>query len=133
MSEKRFITEADGVHNEWYEGARNQTLETLGAFVHHLVDDFSHDQSTVVHALVAGGLATITAMNAHPEADISPSQSSQLLGLFIRKWARIEGPAKIMSWAALLTPSYRDQVMTVPKDVVEWLKVVAKQALVDGR
>jgi hypothetical protein len=133
MSEKKFITEADGVQNEWYEQARGQTLETLPGFLAHLLDGYSHDQSTIVHAMVAGCMATISAMNAHPEGDIGSSQTSQLLGLFIRKWAKIEGPAKIMSWAALLSPAYEEQVMTVPKDIAGWIKGLAQQALDTGK
>lgn len=133
MTEKKFITEADGIHHEWYEKARSQTLETLPSFLRNILDDYSHDQSTVVHGMVAGALAAISAMNAHPEGEINPNQASQLLGLFIRKWAKIDGPTKIMSWATLLSPSYEDQVMTVPTDIAEWLKKLAAQALQDKK
>ena len=129
MAEKIFITEADGVQNEWYEKTRSQTLETLPGFLNHVLDDYSHDHQTIIHAMTAGCMATISAMNTHPEGDISASQTSALLGLFIRKWARIEGPAKIMSWAGLLNPANESVAMGIPKDVVAWLSGQATKAL----
>jgi len=133
MTEKKYITEKDGVQNEWYDSARTQTLETLPAFLDHILNDYSHDQQTIVHAITAGSMGTISAMNNHPEGDLGQSQTSALLGMFIRKWARIEGPAKIMSWAGLLHPANEEQVMTVPKEVVGWLKDLADKALAEGK
>jgi hypothetical protein len=127
--EKKFITEADMVHDEWYESARTQTLATLPVFLSHLLDDYSHDGKTIIHAITAGSMATISAMNSHPEGDMSPSQNSQLLGMFIRKWSRIEGPAKIMSWAGLLNSDNKSQIMGVPQEIVKWLSTLALRAI----
>jgi hypothetical protein len=133
MSEKKFIKESDGAQNEWYEVARKQTLETLPGFLNHVLNDYSHDQQTVIHAMVAGCMGTISAMNAHPEGDISPAQAQNLLGLFIRKWAKIEGPAKIMSWAGFLHPGNESQVVEVPRGIAEWLSQTAQKAIADGK
>jgi hypothetical protein len=126
---KQLVKANDGLQEQWYEQARQQTLETMPEFIRYLLDEYSHDAQTIVHAMVAGCLATLSAMNAHPEGDLGPSQSSQLLGLFIRKWARLDGPAKIMSWAALLDPEYEDQCMRVPEEVSLYLRSLARQVL----
>ena len=131
--EKKFIVEADGVHNDWYVKAREQKLDTLHDFLSHMLNDFSHDQQTIVHAITAGCMGTIAAMDAHSEGGLGASQTSQLLGMFIRKWARIEGPAKIMSWAGLLNPANEDQMVGVPKEIATWLKQVSAKALEDGK
>lgn len=131
--EKKFITEADNVQDEWYVQAREQKMDTLPTFLNHMLNDYSHDAKTIVHAVTAGSLATIAAMNSHPEGDLGPTQTSGLLGLFIRKWARIEGPAKIMSWAGLLDPRNEPHVMVVPKDVVAFLSDMATKGLALGK
>jgi hypothetical protein len=127
--EKKFIKEADGVHEKWYEEARGQTLDTLPVFLKGLMDEYSHDEVTLTHAVTAGAMATISAMDAHPEGGLTPSQNQLVFGLFLRKWARIEGPAKVMSWAGLLNPKNEDQMVGVPKDVAHWISGLAKQAL----
>lgn len=127
--EKKFITIQDREEESWYKQARTQTLDTLPIFINHLLNDYSHDQQTIVEAIVAGTMATISAMNAHPEGGLVQSQTQALLGIFIRRWARIEGPAKIMSWAGLLDPRNEAQVMGVPKSVADWLRDLAVKAL----
>jgi len=92
------------------------------------MDPYSHDEITLAHAATAGCLASISAINAHPEGGLTPTQNQLILGFFIRRWARIEGPAKIMSWAGLLNPANEAQMTGVPKDVADWLQKLAKQA-----
>lgn len=127
--EKKFITEKDGIQEQWYEQARGQTLDTLSAFLKGLMDPYSHDEITLPHAATAGCLATIAAVHAHPEGGLTNGQNQLILGFFIRRWARIEGPAKIMSWAGLLNPANEEQMLGVPKDVALWLQKLAQQAL----
>jgi len=129
--EKKFISEGDAEQEKWYEQARAQTLETLPSFLTSLLDPYSHDEVTLVHAMTAGCMGLISAMNAHPEGGLNPAQTQLLLGMFIRKWARIEGPAKIMSWAGLLDPRNEAQVMGIPKEVATWLTQCAQTALND--
>lgn len=133
MTEKKFITEADGVHKEWYELARKQRLDTVGPFLASLMDDYSHDQQTVVHALTAGAMAAICAMNAHAEGDIGQQQAHAILGEFIRRWAKIEGPAKIMSFAGLLHPQNQEQIFSLPAPVVTYLKTIAAKGVAEGK
>lgn len=130
---KKFIKEADNVQEDWYKEAKVCKMEELTPFVTKLLDDYSHDADTIVHAMVAGCLATISAMNAHKEGDIGQSQAHKLLGLFVRKWAQIEGPAKLWSWAGLLHPGNEPQLMVVQPDVIDWLKNQAAALLKAGK
>ena len=114
---KKFIKESDNAQEEWYQEARSVKLDQLTPFVTKLLDGYSHDADTITHAMVAGVLATISAMNSHKEGDIGPSQAHKLLGLFVRKWANIEGPAKLFSWAGLLHPGNEPQLMVMSPDV----------------
>lgn len=130
--EKKFITEAVVEAEGWDNQAREVKLETLIPFLNHLLNGYSHDQNTIVHAMVAGCLATISAMNAHPEGDIGESQAHKLLSLFIRKWTRTEGPLKLMSWAGLLHPGNEKAMMVIPKEVAALLVRSAEQTLAAG-
>lgn len=130
QEDKEFITESMGIHNEWYEEAvRVTTKESLVEFVDRLMNKYSHDMNTIVHAMVAGSLATINTMNSMPDGRIGPAQCMKLLGSFVRHWARIEGPAKIVAWAGLLHVDNEKSFTTIPAPVFEEIKVMANELL----
>lgn len=133
MTEKKFVSESDKAHEEWYKRSRDIKMDQLVPFLNELLDGYSHDQNTIVHAMCAGCLATISAMNGHPEGDIGKHQAHKLLGLFVRKWAQVEGPAKLWSWAGLLHPSNESHLMVIPKDIANWLKDQAGKLLKSGQ
>jgi hypothetical protein len=126
---RKFITEEMGIHNEWYDEAKGVTLDSLSAFISKLTNDYSHDLNTFPHALVAGMLATAAAINAGPEGGISQAQAHKVLGLFIRKWSKMEGPLKLTSWYGLLHPANEPQFTTVPDEVAKALVEQAKGLL----
>lgn len=127
---KRWISEKDGVQEDWYKKAADMKIDQLDQFVNDLMTKYSHDQMTVCHAMVAGALATIASMNSMPEGQVGAEQAKTILGLFIRKWARIDGPVKLVSWYGLLHPGNEYGFNTIPDFV--WKDVVgqAKEMLV---
>lgn len=80
------ITEEQGVHKEWYEIAKTQTLESLPSFLNHLMNDFGHDYGTICHALAAGAVATALAMNRAPHGGITGFQGGAVMWEFVRAW-----------------------------------------------
>jgi hypothetical protein len=129
QTEKKFIVESDPEVSAWMEDARKVKIEDLQSFVSYMLDGYSHDQNTIVHAMVAGAMAAISAMNSHAEGGIGEAQAHKLLGLFIRKWARIDGPAKMISWAGLLNPENKSAIFEIPTDVADLLIKSAKNVL----
>lgn len=131
MADRKFITEDMGEQVKWYEEAKGMTLEKLPEFISKLSNDYSHDMNTFPHALVAGMLATAASINAGPEGGISQAQAHKVMGLFIRKWSKMEGPLKLTSWYGMLHPANDPQFTTVPEEVMKQLQQQA-QGLLDG-
>jgi hypothetical protein len=80
------ITEEQKVHVKWYEGAKNQTVESLPGFINHLVNDYGHDYGTICHALAAGAIAAATAIDKSPTGGITGFQAGAVMWEFIRHW-----------------------------------------------
>ena len=65
---QQIINEEMNIQKGWYENAENMTMDNLPEFLRHLSEDYRHDYGTICHALSAGSLATIHAMNRAPGA-----------------------------------------------------------------
>ena len=83
--EKQKIDESMNLQEQWYKDANAQTLETLPAFLNHLLNDYEHDYGTIVHAITAGAIATVWAMNRTENGGISGFQAGYLMWGFIRQ------------------------------------------------
>lgn len=73
------ITEELGLHKEWYEEAKKQTLNTLPAFVSNLVENYSHDYGTICHAITAAALGAANAVEESPEGGITGFQANCIM------------------------------------------------------
>ena len=80
------ITEEMKVHEEWYKEAEKMTLDALPEFVNRLMNEYGHDYGTICHALTAGAIATLHAMDDHPQGGISGFQGGCIMWEFIRNW-----------------------------------------------
>lgn len=114
---RKFITEEMGEQESWYAEAKEMTAENLPEFVRKLSNDYSHDMKTIAHAMTAASLASIAAINRGPEGGLSPDQSKAVMGLFIRKWSKMQGPLKLTSWYGMMHPDNEPQFNMVPKEV----------------
>lgn len=102
------ITEGMNVHKEWYEKAKSVKLEELPDFINSLMNDYSHDYGTICHALAAGGIATMWAMNKHEQGGITGFQAGCIMWQFIREWncKNNKTGLKMVDYDNMLFPQY---------------------------
>lgn len=128
--EPKFLTESMGEHELWYKEAHAiRTPDELLPFITKLMTCYSHDMTTVCHAITAGALAAVSVMNSFPEGGLTPSQAQKLLGLFIRKYAKMQGPITIVQWMGLLNSSNKDSFGVIPKNVWTEVRLQAAELL----
>lgn len=103
---RQLITEEMKVHEEWYEKAKKVTLEELPSFINHLVNDYGHDYGTICHALTAGAIATMYAMDKEDCGGITGFQAGCIMWLFIRHWIKTNNKVglKLVDYDDLLYP-----------------------------
>lgn len=128
--EKQAINEEMKVHEQWYKEAKNVNLETLPAFLNHLMGDYRHDYGTICHALTAGSIATMWAMDKHEQGGITGFQASCIMWEFIRNWMSYESSLKLVKYDDMLYPQYEGKfAKTISKSVFEDLQKKAKKNL----
>lgn len=125
------------VHEEWYEQCKEQTIETLPSFLNHILGDYKHDYGTICHALAAGSVATLWAMNNHKNAGITGFQAGAVMWEFIRHWNRTNNKTglRLVDFDNMLYPQYSDEFQkTISKDTWEHLqKEASKNISENGR
>lgn len=121
---KQVISEEQGIQKEWYRQARKETLETLPAFLNHLLTDYQHDYGTICHALAAGATAAAWAMNSAPQGGITGFQGGAVMWQFIREWnySSNQSGLSIVDYDKLIYPQYADKFeKTISPEI--WAKV----------
>lgn len=88
MTEKIVVTEEMHLEKEWFKEATKQTVETLPAFINHLMGDYEHDYGTVVHAISACAIAAAWAADSTPEGGITGFQAGFVMWDFISQWSK---------------------------------------------
>ena len=124
---KQQITEEQKIHNEWYEKAKNQTLDTLPDFLKHLTEDYGHDYGTICHAIASGAIATAWAIDKTPEGGITGFQAGAIMWEFIKHWNYSGNKLglRILDYDNLLFPEYADRFTnTINKE--KWKRVQAE-------
>lgn len=108
MSEKIVITEEMHLEKEWFEEAKKQTVETLPAFINHLMGDYEHDYGTVVHAISACAVAAAWAADNTPDGGITGFQAGFVMWDFIRQWSKPGNKCglKLVDYDDFLYPQY---------------------------
>jgi hypothetical protein len=127
------VTEEMGTYKEWYVEAKDQTLETLPEFLRKLTQDYNHDYGTVRHALTAGAIGTLWAMNKY--AGISGFQAGAIMWEFIRNWqfGGRNNPLRLMDFGEMLYPQYEPYFdKTMSQEAFTWLQTEAKTRLAEG-
>ena len=119
------------INKQWKEEAGEQTLETIGAFLTHLMDDYVHDYGTVVHAITAGAIGAAKAMDHHEEqGGITGFQASFVMWGFVQQWLLKEGPMRMIDYNEMLSPQYEDKFQkTISANTWKWLQNTAKERL----
>jgi uncharacterized UPF0160 family protein len=74
------ITEEMGFEKEWYAEANKIKLKDLEEFITRLIKQYDHDYGTIVKAMCAGMMATMSAMNKdEKQGGITGFQASCLM------------------------------------------------------
>jgi hypothetical protein len=125
------ITEDDkAVLDQWRKEAKEQTLETLPAWLKHLSEDYDHDYGTICHAIALGAYAAAGVVDRGPHGGITGFQASAIMWEFMRYWNNIEGPCRLMQYSNMLYPQYEDKYnKTIDKSTWEWLQKEARAKL----
>jgi hypothetical protein len=127
------ITEKDkAILDQWRKEAKEQTLETLPAWLKHLSEDYEHDYGTICHAIALAAYAAARAVDAGSQGGITGFQAGAVMWEFMRIWNGIEGPARLLQYENMLYPQYEDRYnKTISKSTWEWLQKEAKKKLTD--
>ena len=126
------ITEKDGIQKEWYEEARakEMTMETLPAFLKKLTTEYDHDYGTICHAIAAGGIATMWAMNRSAQGGITGFQAGCIMWEFLHHWHHVEGPARLLQYDDMLFPQNADKFeKTITPRTAKRIKELAEKKL----
>ena len=101
------ITEEMNLHEKWYVDAKEQTLETLPAFLKEL-SELGHDYGTICHALGAAAVAAASAMNHAPCGGITGFQAWFVMWGFVRGWLKNHNKCGMMlvDYDDMLYPQY---------------------------
>ena len=132
--EKQIITEEMGVHNQWYIEAREQTLETLPAFLTKLLEEFQHDYGTICHAIAASAIASAWAMNKTEQGGITGFQAGGVMWEFIKNWGYggEPKPLALLDYSNMLYPQYEYHFQRkISGDTWKWLQKKAEDMLSD--
>lgn len=117
---QQIINEEMNIQKGWYENAENMTMDNLPEFLRHLSEDYRHDYGTICHALSAGSLATIHAMNRAPGAcgGITGFQAGCVMWEFIRNFNYKNNKCglRLQDMDKLLFPQYADMFLTISGD-----------------
>lgn len=127
------ITEADKVHEQWFEQARDMTPEELPEFMRHLAEDYGHDYGTICQALAASAVASCWAMNKTEQGGITGFQASAVMWEFVRHWMSYEGSIRMVKFDNMLYPQYDEYFdKVIDEDTWKDLQEKAKKLLNEG-
>ena len=126
------ITEKDHLEKEWYEQAKEQTLETLPTFIKHVMNDYSHDYGTIVKAMNACAQAALRVANKEEQGGITGFQAGAIMWEFILEWNHKNNKTgmKLLDYDNMLYPQYEYLYeKEISKNVFEALQKEAKNVL----
>jgi len=128
--EKLKITEESKVHETWFIDIDKMTMEELPEFLRHLTEDYTHDYGTICHALTAGAVATMWAMNKTGQGEITGFQAGAIMWEFIKRWNYTDNKSglKITDYDKMLYPQYEGHFTDKTITSNMW-KIIQKEAL----
>ena len=131
--EMKVITEKMHPEKEWFEDAKKQVLETLPAFMNHVLNDYCHDYGTIVHAISACALAATNAANKSEHGGITGYQAAFVMWDFIRQWMYSSNKCglRIIDYDNMLYPQYEYKFSNkeIPQSIWESLQKQAEELL----
>lgn len=131
--DKITITEEMHLEKEWFESAKKQTLETLPAFMNHVLNDYCHDYGTIVHAISACALAAVSAADESEQGGITGFQAGCVMWDFIKQWGYLSNKCGLMivDYDNMLYPQYENKFNNkeIPQSIWERLQKQAEELL----
>lgn len=131
MKKKIVISEAMHAETKWYEEAKKQTVDTLGKFIDHIMNDYQHTYGTVCHAVAACAVAAATAAHHEPQGGITGFQASLVMWEFITHWNHEHNRTgmKLVDYDHMLFPQYRNEFTrhVISKETWEALQKEARR------
>lgn len=130
------ITITEESHRElidvWYQDAKKQTMETIGPWLNGLMNQYNHDYGTVCHAIAAGMIGAMRAMNYHPQGGITGFQAQCIMWTVIPKaFTSTDGPMRLVQFEDLLYPQYEERFTTISEETFKWVQERARNLLND--
>lgn len=123
-------------YKKWYEDAKEQTLETLPAFMKKILDE-PQTYDSIVEAIAACAVGAAWAAAHSPNGGITGFQGSWVMWRFIQYWMRIEDSCglKLVDYDDMLFPQYDYKFCnkTISKSTWEALQKKAADYLAEGR
>ena len=128
------ITEEMKIHEEWYKQSNDVTVEALPDFIKHLTEDYQHNYGSICHAIVAGALATIHAIDKSPMGGITGFQAGCIMWELIRRLSYQGNKCglRILDYDNLLYPQHEDKFgKTITPSIWENVQHEAKERIKD--
>ena len=128
------INEEQHLEKIWFKEAQEQTIETLPAFINHIMNEYEHDYGTICHAIAACALAAAWATNRHKQGGITGFQAGFVMWDFIKEWKYIENKTglKIVDYDNMLYPQYENKFdKVISKKTFEGIQKEAINRLVE--
>lgn len=128
--EKRKAEEQEG----WYGEAYKMDLDRLPEFLRRMLISKPDGHDGILHALVAGALATVVAMSKAYAAPIDEANADKLMYRFISRWRGITGPIRLLRFEHMLYPAFKQGFEPViSADTWAWLQDEAARKLIKAK
>lgn len=121
-----------GIIEQWKREAKDMTFDRLPEFIGKLMNDYSHDYGTIIHAMSIGAIATMWAMDKMPGGGITGFQAGMINFQNIYNWdTSKEGhPLKLVDYDNMLYPQYEYHFdKTISQDTFNYLQKEAQKKI----
>jgi len=117
---------------EWYDRAREVTVETLPEYFAWLLDSGDVDYEDLAHMIGAAALAGAQAVDGSKHGGVSAAQGSRAMWCFVHAWLRSSNFLRMIDFGSMLFPQNHYLFdPTMPPEVWHWLQDQAAAHLAD--
>ncbi len=122
-------------YENWYAEAKNQTLETLPAFMERILNE-PQSYSSIVEAITACAVGAAWAADRSDNGGLTGFQASGVMWRFIQSWMRLEDSCglRIINYDDMLYPQYEDAFTkkTINKETWNAMQKKATELWLEG-
>jgi hypothetical protein len=119
---------------EWYAEAYKMDLERLPEFIRRMLISKPDQDEGILHALVAGALATVVAMSKAYGKPMDEANAEKLMYRFIARWRGINGPIRLLRFEHMLYPMLKANFASnISSDTWGWLQEAAARKLLKAK